>query len=81
LSKEKSANLEEQLCAALLETGLSMNEIARRSGVSQAILSRFIRGQRSLTLPIASKLCSMLGLRLCAEKKPAEVKPAKKKGK
>jgi len=79
LIQKKSADVEEQLRAALVETGLSMNEIARRSGVSQPTLSRFLRGERSLTLPVAARLCAMLGLRLCTEERPAEAAPAAKK--
>jgi len=58
--------LEEQLREALRKTGLSHHELARRSGVSQPVLSRFLNGQRSLTLPVAAKLCRALGLRLCS---------------
>jgi plasmid maintenance system antidote protein VapI len=81
LTKKQLADLEEQLRDALVQTGLSMNELARRSGVSQPILSRFVRGDRSLTLPVAARLCSMLGLRLCAEEKPAQAPTPKKRKK
>lgn len=73
MTKEQLANLEEQLRTALLRTGLSHHELARRSGVSQPVLSRFISGERSLSLPIASKLCQMLGLRLCGDEEAAHV--------
>jgi transcriptional regulator with XRE-family HTH domain len=74
LTQEHLASVEEQLRAALEQTGLSHHELARRSGVSQPILSRFIRGERTLTLPIVNKLCEMLGLKLCPGEasKPAQ---------
>jgi transcriptional regulator with XRE-family HTH domain len=80
VTKEQKADLERQLREALGKTGLSLNEIGRRSGVSQPVLSRFMRGERTLTLPVASKLCQMLGLRLCEDEGAgqAEVPPAKK---
>ncbi len=88
MTKEQLANLEEQLRAALRATGLSHHELARRSGVSQPVLSRFLRGERSLTLPVAGKLCAMLGLRLTADDKAPDARPpasetpaAPKKGK
>jgi transcriptional regulator with XRE-family HTH domain len=67
LTHEQFATVEEQLRAALQQTGLSHHELARRSGVSQPVLSRFIRGERTLTLPVVNKLCEMLGLHLCRD--------------
>lgn len=39
-------------------------ELGRRAGVSQPQLSRFVSGERTLTLPAAAKVCETLGLRL-----------------
>ncbi len=39
-------------------------EIAKKSGLSQAQLSYFVNGKRSLTLPAAAKLAQVLGLEL-----------------
>jgi transcriptional regulator with XRE-family HTH domain len=49
---------------AIQESGLSVNELAKQSGVSQPQLSRFMRGDRSLTLPAAEKLVEFFGMRL-----------------
>jgi transcriptional regulator with XRE-family HTH domain len=73
VTQETLTTVEAQLRAALEQTGLSHHELARRSGVSQPILSRFLKGERTLTLPIVNKLCEMLGLVLCPE---AASKPA-----
>jgi transcriptional regulator with XRE-family HTH domain len=69
-------DLEEQLRQAIKKTGLSLHEIGRRAGVAAPIVSRFMRADRSLTLPIASRLCQALGLRLTE----AAEAPAPKKG-
>ena len=81
MTKEQFADLEEQLREALRRTGLSHHELARQSGVSQPVLSRFLSGERSLTLPVAAKICRSLGLRLCANEADAghgEAPPVKK---
>jgi transcriptional regulator with XRE-family HTH domain len=60
-----------QLRQAIRESGLSLNEIGRRTGVSQGQLSRFLRGDRTLTLPAAARVCVYFGLELCRPRKPA----------
>lgn len=57
----------EQLKAAIMDSGLSLNELSRRSGVDQGQLSRFMRGLRHLSLPSAAKACLALRLRLVSE--------------
>ena len=53
-----------ELQQAIKESGFSLNRIGKGAGVSQAQLSRFVRGERTLTLPAAAKLCVFFGLRL-----------------
>ncbi len=53
-----------QLQDAVRGCGLSLHELARRTGVSQGQLSRFLRGDRTLTLPAAAQLCLYLKLGL-----------------
>jgi transcriptional regulator with XRE-family HTH domain len=57
---------------AVNESGLSVNRIATESGISQSSLSRFMAGDRMLSLESASKLFDYLGL---VAKKPAPKKP------
>ena len=52
-------------------SGLSLNELSKRTGVSNPQLSRFMRGDRSLTLPAAEKLVTYFGLRLVRSDKAA----------
>ncbi len=60
--------LDAQLRTAIEESGQGQREISRGSGVSQAAISRFLKGERSLTLESASKIFDYLGVRLTPEK-------------
>jgi transcriptional regulator with XRE-family HTH domain len=48
------------------QSGLSLKELGERTGVDHGRLSRFLRGQRTLTLPAAASVCAVLGLQLCS---------------
>jgi transcriptional regulator with XRE-family HTH domain len=61
---EKEPALVDQSRQAVRDSGLSLNELARRTKVSQPQLSRFMRDERTLTLPAAARLCEVLGLTL-----------------
>jgi transcriptional regulator with XRE-family HTH domain len=58
-----------QLQNAIRTSGLSLNELGRRIGVSEGQLSRFLRGDRTLTLPAAARVCQYFGLELCRQEK------------
>jgi transcriptional regulator with XRE-family HTH domain len=47
-----------QLLAA---SGCSANELGRRSGVSPSQVSRYLRGERTLSMPVVEKICDGLG--------------------
>jgi transcriptional regulator with XRE-family HTH domain len=49
---------------AVRDSGKSAYAVAQESGVPQAVLSRFLRGLRSVNLDTAEKLCRALGLEL-----------------
>jgi transcriptional regulator with XRE-family HTH domain len=66
-AKEKKASppdVAEQLRRAVAGCGLSLNGLARETGVSAGQLSRFLRGERTLTLKAAARLCAYLKLSL-----------------
>lgn len=65
-------DIEMQLREAILGSGMSCYEIAKRAGVTNSQLSLFINNQRSLTLTSAAKIARVLGL---------ELQPAKPKQK
>jgi len=46
-----------------------MYRLAKNSGVSEPVLSRFISGQRDITLTTASKITEALGLVLMPKKR------------
>jgi transcriptional regulator with XRE-family HTH domain len=69
--KRERPGLVEQLRIAIRTSGQSLYRIAKNTGVGADRLSRFLRGQRTLTLPAAEKICDVLGLELTkARKKP-----------
>jgi transcriptional regulator with XRE-family HTH domain len=49
---------------AVQKSGKSAYAVAHQSGVAQAVLSRFMTGERGLTLETAEKFCRALGLEL-----------------
>ena len=52
----------EQLQEAIRRSGTSRYVIARESGLSQALLCRFLQGTRGLSLASIDKLTDVLGL-------------------
>jgi transcriptional regulator with XRE-family HTH domain len=56
--------LVEQLREAIRDSGQSLNQLGKAAGVGPNQLSRFMRGERTLTLPVAEKICAALGLGL-----------------
>jgi transcriptional regulator with XRE-family HTH domain len=61
---KRKTGLVQQLRDAIEGCGLSLNRLGKSSGVATPQLSRFMRGERTLTLPAAEKLCEALGLEL-----------------
>jgi transcriptional regulator with XRE-family HTH domain len=59
-----SESLTDSIRRAVEESGQSRYAIAHKTGVSQATLSRFMNGERRLSLEIAEKLIAGLGLRV-----------------
>ncbi len=62
--KSYKNDIEIQLRKAIVGSGMSQYEIAKRSGVTKAQLSLFVNGKRSLTLTSAAKIARVLGLEL-----------------
>ena len=54
----------DQLREAIRRSGESLNQLAGRTGVDRARLSRFVRGERGLSRAAVDDLCLALGLRL-----------------
>ena len=67
-----------QIQEAIRNSGLSVNQLSKKCDVSQSLLSRFLSGERGLSLETAIKICDALGLRLVGPKKSARPAPAEK---
>jgi transcriptional regulator with XRE-family HTH domain len=57
-------SLTEQLRDAIRSSGESLNQLSRRCGIGRDRLSRFVRGERDLTVRAAAKICAALDLEL-----------------
>ena len=64
---------EKVILKAIEEAGLSQVELAAQSGVSQGLLSLFLETdpskRRTITLPVANRICNALELRLVQTRK------------
>ena len=62
--RKTTPTISEQLRTAIVDSGLSLQHVARESGVNVAALSRFVRSERSMTLESADRLAEYLSLDL-----------------
>ena len=67
--QKKRQTFPELLRKTIEQSGKSRYAIAQETGVSAGILSRFVSGERSITIDTADKLCHALGLTMKAEKR------------
>jgi transcriptional regulator with XRE-family HTH domain len=68
--KVKGQSMSDRLREAIKSSGLTLKQLWDKSGVDQGRLSRFLRGERDLTLTSAEKLFSALGMRLVGGPRP-----------
>ena len=54
--------LADRLRQAILASGRSLSQLGRQAAIDHSRLSRFLRGERDLTLEAADRLCQVLGL-------------------
>jgi excisionase family DNA binding protein len=69
----------EQLRQAILESGKSRYRIAKETGVTEAQLSRFIRGHSDLALLTLDKIIPCIGARLTTDSKSTRKRVVKKR--
>lgn len=61
--KPSRIEISQALVEAIQEYG-SVYSLSKASGVSEGVISRFVRGERSITFETGEKLCKVLGLSL-----------------
>ena len=54
---------------AIVDSGFSIRQLARRADIDPAQLNRFVRSKQSMTLPKVERLCDVLGLVLRQERR------------
>ena len=73
IRQKDMCEFEKSILNAFGESGLTQVELASKSGVSQGLISLFIESdpskRRTITLPVANRLCRVLGLELVQTKK------------
>lgn len=60
----RRTSVSETLRKTIEDSGLSLLEIERQTGVSNAIINRFIHGKRGLNLSSVDRLAEFFGLEL-----------------
>ena len=60
----RNTTISQVLRKAITKSGESLADLQRATGISDTVLSRFVRGERTLTLLTADKLARHLGLEL-----------------
>jgi transcriptional regulator with XRE-family HTH domain len=73
--KKGEAGLVEQLKQAIRDSGMTLLQLSKESGVDTGRLSRFMRGERNINIGAAEKICGALGLELKprrTRRRPAE---------
>ncbi len=61
---DRAADIVQELKDAIVNSGVSRYALSRASGVPQSALSRFMNGERGLSLESAARLAEALGLEL-----------------
>lgn len=67
---KKTETIVDQLKHAIENSGQTPYRIAKESGVSSPVLTRFLNGDRDIRLETAALLASYLGLELLKTRKP-----------
>lgn len=61
-------SLQEAIKNAILSSSMTQYRICKLSDIENSVLSRFMRGQGSLTLTTTEKLCEVLNLKLVGKR-------------
>lgn len=81
MNQRNDRSLTEVLRYEITNSERSRYALAKESGVSESQISRFMSGERSLSLDAADKLAAVLGLSLSRTPQPGEAESAASPGK
>jgi hypothetical protein len=70
----------ETIRAAIRDCGLTPAELGQAAGVNPAQLYRFVKGERTLTLPVAARVLEALGYDLVQRRRPVRPPPRRPRG-
>ena len=68
----KRPPLSQQLRAAIEDSGETRYAIAKATGIDQSVLSRFVNGERGLSMNAIDILGGYLGLEIVRKRRPAK---------
>ncbi len=74
MRKNTKQTLTDQLRRAVADSGRTLGELARDTGIDKSALSRFVNGERGLSMEGINAIGDYLGLRIVAEKPRAKKK-------
>jgi transcriptional regulator with XRE-family HTH domain len=80
MREEVPQTLTQQLRYIVGDCGKTLGELARQTGVDKSALSRFLRGERGLSMEGLDKVGTCLGLAIVQVKKSGMGKARKPKG-
>lgn len=69
MRKKSPEKLTDQLRRIVAESGKSLGQITRDTGIDKSALSRFVNGERGLSMEALDKIGEYLGLRFAADKR------------
>jgi transcriptional regulator with XRE-family HTH domain len=64
----KSVSFTDQIRQAVLDSDMSRNQIATETGIDKGSLSRFVNGERGLSVAAIDKVADLLGLEVTEKK-------------
>jgi transcriptional regulator with XRE-family HTH domain len=68
MNKKAQQKFTDQLRQAVAESGKTLGEFARNTGIDKSALSRFVNGERGLSMESLDAIGEFLGLRIIADK-------------
>jgi plasmid maintenance system antidote protein VapI len=72
--KRKQPPISDQLRQVILDCGQTRYAVCKATGIGQDVLSRFIHGERGLSMEVLDTLGEYLGLRVIADKPESKAK-------